>query len=289
MAFRSKVFAGRSAVITGGASGIGRAVGANLRAAGAHVVLADLDGAAADSTAEELEGNNRHEGGSIKGVALDVRDRDAVRSLFETVAAQHGGLDLLFNNAGISLGGPTEDMTGPYWDRIIDVNLVGVVNGILAAYPLMVAQHRGHIVNTASAAGLLPAPFAVAYTTTKHAIVGLSTALRPEAAAHGVQVSVLCPGMVETPILDGTPPADLPARTSTALTGRAYLEVGGMSPMSADDLARRALRAVARNRAIIVIPAKVRAGWYLGRLSPPAIDAFGRFTARRVRKAMAEH
>ena len=100
------------------------------------------------------------------------------------------------------MGGSTHELDSSHWDRIIDINIKGVVNGVLTAYPLMVAQGDGHIVNTASGAGLAPAVLTVAYTTTKHAVVGLSTALRPEAALHGVRVSVLCPGAVDTPILD---------------------------------------------------------------------------------------
>lgn len=113
---------GRSAIVTGGASGIGRALGAGLADAGAHVVLADLDGGAADEAARAI-------GGTATAATLDVRDRDAVATLVADVAGRHGSLDLLFNNAGISLGGRTEELTGAHWDRIIDINLRGVVNG----------------------------------------------------------------------------------------------------------------------------------------------------------------
>jgi NAD(P)-dependent dehydrogenase (short-subunit alcohol dehydrogenase family) len=282
-----RYFEGRSAIVTGGASGIGAALGARLLAHGAHVVLADIDGAAADRVATELASAARATTGSIRASPLDVRDRDAVRALVDDVADTTGAIDLLFNNAGLAIGGPTEDMPGEHWDRILDVNVGGVVNGVLAAYPVMVAQGRGHIVNTASGAGLLPAAFVAAYTTTKFAVVGLSTSLRPEGAALGVRVSVLCPGMVETPILDKGPPADLPDQGPT-LTGRAYLETAGLAPMSADRFARLALRGVARNRAIIVVPRTVEAGWYLGRLSPRLVDAAGRMTARRVRRELAK-
>jgi len=159
---------------------------------------------------------------------------------------------------------------------------------VLASYPVMLAQGRGRIINTASGAGLLPAVFVAAYTTTKHAVVGLSLALRAEGAAHGVRVSVLCPGMVETPILDKGPPPDLPEQHRSALTGRAYLETAGLSPIPAERLARLALQGVARNRAIIVVPRTVKAGWYLGRLSPSLVEAAGRMTARRVRQEMAK-
>ncbi len=150
-----------------------------------------------------------------------MTDLDAVRAAVAD-AAGDDGLDYLFNNVGIALGGPTHEFTAAHWDRIIDVNLRGVVNGVLAAYPAMVAAGRGHIVNTASAAGLAPPPLVAPYATTKAAVVGLSLALRPEAALHGVRVSVLCPGMVETPILDAGP-ADLPATASAPVTAREYL------------------------------------------------------------------
>jgi NAD(P)-dependent dehydrogenase (short-subunit alcohol dehydrogenase family) len=191
-------FDGKVAVVTGGASGIGRALASALHARGSRVVLADQDAPTLARTAEAL-------GPGASPVVLDVRDRTAVQAAIDAVMAEHGRLDLLFNNAGISLGGQTHEMSGEYWDRILDVNLVGVVNGLLAAYPLMVEQGFGHIVNTASGAGLVGPPLTVAYSTTKHAVVGLSTTLRPEAAMHGVRVSVLCPGAVETPILDARP------------------------------------------------------------------------------------
>jgi NAD(P)-dependent dehydrogenase (short-subunit alcohol dehydrogenase family) len=276
----------RSAIVTGGASGIGAALGAALASSGAHVVLADLDGAAAERTASEIRDRLRAVG-MVRGVQLDVTNRAAVTRLVENTADGETGLDLLFNNAGIAVGGPSADMPAEHWDRCIDVNLGGVVNGIIAALPVMSAQGRGHIVNTASAAGLVPAVFAAAYCATKHAVVGLSGALRPEAAAHGVRVTVLCPGMVETPILDQGPPSGLPRPSRPALTGRAYLSALGMRPMTADAFARIALRGVARNRSIVVTPATPRIGWWLHRIAPSAIDLVNRRAATRVRLAMA--
>lgn len=284
---RRGYFAGRSAIVTGGGSGIGAALGAELAASGAHVVLADIDGAAAERAADAIREATRS-GPAVRGVALDVTDRAAFAALVDDTARQHGGLDLLFNNAGIVVGGPTTDLPAEYWDRSIEVNLGGVVNGIVAALPLMVERGRGHIVNTASAAGLVPAVFAAAYTATKHGVVGLSAALRSEVAAQGVRVTVLCPGMVETPILDGGPPADLPPPARPALTGRAYLSAIGMKPITAQRFARTALRGVARNRATVVTPLNPRVGWWLQRLAPAAVDAVNRRAAGKVREAMAE-
>jgi NAD(P)-dependent dehydrogenase (short-subunit alcohol dehydrogenase family) len=220
----------------------------------------------------------------VRAVTLDVRDADAVGAVVDDTVARHGRLDLLFNNAGISLGGPTHEMPPAHWERIIDVNIKGVVNGVLAAYPRMVATGQGHIVNTASGAGLGALPLVAAYSMTKHAVVGLSMSMRPEAASHGVRISVLCPGAVETPILDRAPPDDLPPAGPDVLTARSYLERVGFKPMAADLFALRALRAVARNKAIVVEPRLSKALWRMQRLSPGLMDRAARMTLRRVQR-----
>jgi NAD(P)-dependent dehydrogenase (short-subunit alcohol dehydrogenase family) len=248
------------------------------------VVLTDVDGPAVAAAAADLAGDDPT--GSVTGEAVDVRDADAVRAAVHGVVARHGRIDLLFNNAGISMGGPTHELTQAHWDRIIDVNLRGVVHGVLAAYPQMVAQGHGHIVNTASAAGLAAPPLVVPYSTTKHAVVGLSLGLRPEAAGRGVRVSVLCPGTVETGILDAAPPTDLPPTASAPVSARQYLQALGQRPMGADDFARQALRQVARNHSIIVVPRSAKAFWYVQRLSPAVVDRVGRALARRVERRL---
>lgn len=273
---RSEAFADKVAVVTGAASGIGRALAVELAAQGARVVLTDVDGDAVAQAATTVPGS--------VGRALDVVDREAVQALVDDVVAEHGRIDLLFNNAGISMGGPTHELSGAHWDRIIDVNLKGVVNGVLAAYPGMVARGHGHIVNTASGAGLAAPPLVVPYATTKHAIVGLSTGLRPEAALHGVRVSVLCPGSIDTAILDRGPDADLPPTASAPVTARAYLGALRQHPTAAAPFARAALRQVARNRGIIAVPLQARSLWYLHRLSPALVERLSRTMARKVMK-----
>ena len=162
-------FAGQVAIVTGGASGIGRALCEALAAEGARVVVVDRDAGGAAAVAEAIA----KAGGVARAEVLDVADGDAVRCVVEDTAAREGRLDLLFNNAGIAIGGEVLDMTAEHWRRIVDVNLWGVVNGIRAAYPVMARQGSGHLVNTASGAGLIPNPLATAYGMTKHAEVGL--------------------------------------------------------------------------------------------------------------------
>lgn len=278
-------FAGGSAIVTGGASGIGRALGAALARRGAHVVLADVDGALAASVADEL--GARTAGGSVRGVALDVSDRAAVASLVAEVAERHGSLDLMVNNAGIALGGRSHQIPPEHWDRTIDVNLRGVVHGAEAAYPRMVAQGHGHIVNVASMAGLAPTPMTLAYSTTKHAVVGLTTTLRPEAALRGVRVTVVCPGAIETPILDKAVPDDLPPQPDGTLTSRQFLDMMHMRPMSADRFADQALRGIERNKAIVIVPRSGQGLWYLQRLSPAAVRGIGGLLVRRIERTLS--
>jgi len=262
-------------------------MGAVLAARGAHVVLADWNPERAERAAADLNARPGAAHGTIRAATLDVRDPVAVRALVDEVAARHGRLDYMFNNAGIVIGGRTDEMDVDHWNRVLDVNLKGVVNGIAAAYPRMVAQGHGHIVNTASTAGLAPAVLVAAYSASKHAVVGLSGALRAEAALYGVRVSVVCPGSVDTPILDDPSPADLRPLPTPVLTGREYMAVLGLKPMPAAQFARTALQGVARNRGVIVAPASAKAVWYLQRLAPGLVERVGRRTARRVMRELA--
>ena len=209
---------------------------------------------------------------------LDVRDLGAFRALIADV----GIPDLLFSNAGISMGGPTHELTRAHWDLAIDVNLNGFVNSLLAAYPGMVERGSGHIIVTASGAGLVAPPFVTAYAATKHAVIGLALGLRPEAALHGVRVSALCPGAVETPILDRMPADDLPATATAPMTARQYLSLLKQQPIPAERFARLALDRVSRNRAIVAVPATTRTLWYLHRLSPSLVGRITRSIAGRV-------
>ena len=253
------------AIVTGAASGIGKALATELVDRGATVVVSDIAAEGSASVADQLA----RRAGAARAIAatLDVTDADAVSDLVGRTEAEHGGIDLLFNNAGIGVGGEVRELSAAHWQRVIEVNLWSVINGVNAAYPLMIARGRGHIVNTASLSGLLPSPMLVPYSTTKHAVVGLSVGLRMEAAAHGVKVSVVCPGVIDTPLLDKANPDDLPV-VSSMPNIRAMLTSLVGPPYPVASLASDVLNGVALNRPIIVTPFHARRAWALYRISP---------------------
>jgi NAD(P)-dependent dehydrogenase (short-subunit alcohol dehydrogenase family) len=249
---------GRVAIVTGGGSGIGAEIVRAMAGRGATIVIADIDEAAGKSVAAELD--------QVTAVTLDVRDAAAVADLVTQTKAEHGQLDYMFNNAGIAVGGLVEEFTLDHWDRVIDINLRGVIHGVHAAYPVMLKQGNGHIVNTASLAGLIPGPGLAPYDATKHAVVGLSLSLRAEASGRGVNVSAICPGFVDTPLLGRINP-DLPKTSAGEATGGNVSSIVG--PLyQADLLAQDILRGLAKNKALIVAPRSARVLWRMTRYAP---------------------
>ncbi len=270
-------FLGKVAFVTGGASGIGAALATRLVDEGAEVWLADRQHRAAQELAERLGSGNA----KAHAIELDVRDYPAFESAVAETVRHSGRIDYLLNNAGIGVGGEVDSYALEDWTDVFDVNLHGVAHGIQAVYPIMIRQRSGHIVNTASMAGLLATPGAVSYTAAKHAVVALSRALRSEAERHGVVVSVVCPGAIRTPILTGGVYGRM---TKTGAGDEALLKFWEpMRPMAPERFAERVLRAVSRKDAIIIVPAWWRALWYLERLSPAVSAQAARLTLRRMR------
>ncbi|MFN8126543.1 MAG: SDR family oxidoreductase [Candidatus Nanopelagicales bacterium] len=252
----------RIALITGAASGIGKGLATALAEKGVTLVLADIDATGVDLLAEHLGGMTQ-----VRAATLDVRDADAVQALVDDTVSEHGRLDLIFNNAGIGVGGNALELTPEHWDRAIDVNLRGVIHGVQAALPYMVDQGEGYIVNTASLAGLIPSPFLAPYAATKHAVVGLTLSLRAEFEDRGVHFIALCPGFTDTPILDKTMPEDLPAiTTAQPIRGMAAAMPGGIYDL--DRLVEDILSGVENNDPLVVAPAAARTAWRSFRTSP---------------------
>jgi NAD(P)-dependent dehydrogenase (short-subunit alcohol dehydrogenase family) len=266
-------FVGKVAIITGGASGIGKAIGEEIARRGACVVLADRDGENAERAAQDIT----QAGGRARAERVDVRDAARVQALVDGTFSREGRLDFMFNNAGIALFGEVRDMTLEQWERILQVNLHGVVNGVAAAYSRMAEQGSGHIVNTASVAGIAPTPGATAYAMTKHGVVGLSTSLRGEAAALGVKVSVVCPGLIDTPLKDSL--------TYLNLDKQKMLQHPAIKLHAVEHCARVVVRGVERNRAIITVTPLARRAWWLYRLLPQfSASWLGNFSMQRLRR-----
>ena len=190
---------GKVAVITGGASGIGRAVAEKAAAEGMKVVLADIEETALKAVESELTAL----GADALAVVTDVSDAASVRELRDRALAQYGAVHLVHNNAGVGGGGPIWDVPEQDWRWILGVYLWVVIHGVTTFVPLLIEQGEGHVVNTASIAGLTTAPFLGPYNATKQAVVAISETLFKDlqsAGVSGVGVSVLCPGFVRTRI-----------------------------------------------------------------------------------------
>ncbi len=268
-------FENKVAVVTGGASGIGRALGKALIARGARVVLADIDGPGLEERKTEL--------GDVDTEIVDVTDADAVRKLVDGAAERHGSLDFMFNNAGIAVLGEAYDLPLDGWNRVLDINVRGVVHGTLAAYDIMRRQGSGHIVNTGSLAGLLPSPGLAAYATSKHAVVGLSKTLRVEAAEYGVKVSVVCPGVIDTPLTQNIDTVNMDQAAALEQIARAPLTFG-----APDDCARDILRGVEKNRAVILVTAHGKLMVWAFKWMPGLVYRIAQSGLAKGRKALQE-
>jgi NAD(P)-dependent dehydrogenase (short-subunit alcohol dehydrogenase family) len=263
------------AIVTGGASGIGRALCQALAARGAMVIVADINAAGAEQVAAAL----RQCGGHAAAYQVDVADAGSVSQLVQHTVATHQRLDYLFNNAGIAVTADARDLQLEHWRKVIDVNLLGVIYGVQAAYPIMARQGYGHIVNTASLAGLVPYPTNLPYATTKHAVVGLSLSLRAEAADLGVKVSVVCPGWVQSGIYAASPMLNVrPDQAQPDGPGLPF------KLMETDVAAQRILAGVARNQPVIVFPRYARVIWWVYRMRATWLNALGFKLIRDLRR-----
>lgn len=192
---------GKIAVVTGAASGIGLATSERFAAAGMSVVMADIEADVLLAAATRL----RDAGATVEPVVMDVSDVAQVEALRDTTVSTFGAVHVLFNNAGVGgTGGPTYRTPSAVWDWVVGVDLLGVAYGVSTFVPLMVDQGSGHVVNTASEAGLCATPMLGAYHAAKYGVVGLSEAMAMELAGTGVGVSCLCPELVATKIFEST-------------------------------------------------------------------------------------
>ncbi len=224
----------RVAVVTGAAGGIGLAVTERFINEGAKVVMADVDEAALASEASRLEAA----GAEVLGVLTDVRDPASVDELRDQTLSTFGAVHVVCNNAGVATAGPIIESTAADWRWVVDVNIIGVANGVSTFGPLLVEQGEGHIVNTASEAGLVTNNILGVYCATKHAVVGLSEALWREIHPQGVGVSCLCPNLINTRIFESErnrdDPVELRPNEAAAVAPlREAIEASGLPPSAA--------------------------------------------------------
>lgn len=262
-----KDIAGRVAVVTGAGSGIGRATALALARAGAEVVCADIDLAAAERTAGAARGH---------AYEVDVADAGAMEKFAAEVRDRHGVPGVVVNNAGIAVIGDFMDTTAGDWERILGVNLWGVIHGCrLFAAQLKETGERGHIVNIASAAAFGPTRSLAAYCTTKSAVKMLSDCLRAELAGSGIGVTAICPGFVNTPIAAnaGYPGLDEAAAAKLRRRGERGLRLRHYPP---EKVAAQIMRAIQHDRAVVPVNAEGHLIYAMSRISPSALRLLAR-------------
>jgi NAD(P)-dependent dehydrogenase (short-subunit alcohol dehydrogenase family) len=262
-------FAGQVVVVTGAGSGIGREMALLFARLGAHVHCADINGASAGSVADEVKAAS----GSAAAHTVDCTDAAAVEALAETVFADGRGVDVLCNNAGIGHAGPIDETTLEDWQRVIAVNVMGVVHGIHSFVPRLLDQGRpAHIVNTASLAGLVATPQMAPYCSSKFAVVGMSESLDAELRDRGIRVTALCPGIIYTPIIaNASMEGEIASRREKVID---FYRTRGVTP---DVVARDTVAAIRSKRAVQPSPrSHVVPPWLIKRISPRLSAVIGR-------------
>ncbi len=249
--------AGTRIVVTGAGSGIGRATARRAARCGAEVIAVDINGESAEQTADECRGEGR-----AAAYVCDVADGEAVRLLASRVESERGPVDVLVNNAGVGVAGPFLEHSLDDWRWLRGVNLDGVVHGCHAFGARMVERGRGHVVNVASGAGYTPQTNLSTYCASKAAVISLSQCLRADWSAHGVGVSVICPGLINTPIPSHT-------RMVGSMAGKqARAQRAFRFGHSPDLVARAIIGAVQRNREVVPVGLESTIAFRLLRFAP---------------------
>jgi NAD(P)-dependent dehydrogenase (short-subunit alcohol dehydrogenase family) len=266
---------GKWSLVTGAASGIGMETALELARRGSNLAICDLDEARLATAEERLRGFGRQ----VITARVDVADRGDMQAFAARVHGEIGAVDILMNNAGVGLGGGFLHTSLEDWDWIVGINLKGVVHGCHFFLPPMVERRRGHVVNVASMAAYTASEALSAYCTTKFAVLGLSEALREELAPHGIGVTAICPGIINTPITESSrlvgPIREMRGQMVDLYRRRNY---------GPERVAENILRAVQRNRAVAPISPEAWFFYYLKRFAPWLLARFSGAMAQQQRR-----
>jgi NAD(P)-dependent dehydrogenase (short-subunit alcohol dehydrogenase family) len=273
--------AGKRVLITGAASGIGRALAAAAGRAGAELLLTDLNAAALDCTADQL----RKDGARVVlARPADVSDLAQVQALANAVHDEGGSVDVVMNVAGIAAWGTVDRLEHRHWQAMVDVNLMGPIHVIECFVPNMIAAGRGgHLVNVSSAAGLIGLPWHAAYSAAKFGLRGVSEVLRFDLRQHRIGVTLVCPGGVATPLTDTVQIAGVDQSGRAFKRMQSHFRKRAVSPEQA---AEAILRGVRRNRYLVYTSRDIQAAYLLQRLFPPGYNLLMRGMNMAMRRAL---
>ncbi len=261
-----KSFQDKVVVITGGNSGIGEALALAFAKAGARLVLTARDNQRLDAVRQRCASL----GAEVDTFAADVTDESQVRALADYVHEKHEAIDVLVNNAGVVMAGFLTEVETADWRRLHELNVMGVVHGCKSFLPRMIARGQGgHVVNMASASGLIGLRGMSTYTATKFAVVGLSESLRSELRRSRIGVSVICPGYVKTPIAGKVKRVGVLASDVAKKRIEREFDQNAVTP---ELVAEKTLDSIRRNRAVTVIGRRARMGWFIKRWMPALLD-----------------
>lgn len=250
-------FSDKVVLVTGGASGLGEGLCEELSRRGAKVILTDINAEAARSLAKRFQ----EAGGNVTDASLDVTNPQNVAEVINTIVHSHGRIDYVFNNAGVGAFGKFHEFDFSTWQRTVNINLLGVVYVMDAAYKQMMHQRSGHIVNIASMSGLMPSVLCSPYVATKYALTGLTQSVAVEAKNFGIKLTVVCPGYIDTNLFKNSV-------YGKSLDEKQFKNRISLKFIDVPTSVKNILHGVERGQLIVAFPKYVHIYWWIYRISP---------------------
>lgn len=253
-------FTNKTIIITGAASGIGKGLAEAFALQNATLLLLDINEILLKEVAEKLQQTSAN----VEFATLDVCDEAKTKQLWNDFANKHNRLDYVFNNAGYGMAEEAQDIPTEQWLKMINVNLMGVIYGAMEAFKIMKEKGGGHIINTASLAGLIGAPGSLPYATTKSAVVGFSKSLRVEGTAFNIKVTALCPGFIDTGIYENA--------WTGGISNKLFRKTIPLKIIPLAEAITETIRGVEKNEQLIVFPRYGKILYWIARLMPERLE-----------------